>query len=113
MLNASYVEGHAPTQKDVSLYNAISKPAACFPHALRWYSHIGSFSAAKIASLPGTPETIAPPPESAKTPAGAPAPAPVSPEGKKEKKEKPAKTAAPAATPGSESKKEKKEKKKE
>eukprot|EP00308_Calcidiscus_leptoporus_P025260 CAMPEP_0119403862 /NCGR_PEP_ID=MMETSP1334-20130426/143602_1 /TAXON_ID=127549 /ORGANISM="Calcidiscus leptoporus, Strain RCC1130" /LENGTH=324 /DNA_ID=CAMNT_0007427813 /DNA_START=26 /DNA_END=998 /DNA_ORIENTATION=+ len=91
MLNASYVEGHTPTQKDVSLYNAISKPAASFPHALRWYSHIGSFSAAKLASLPGTPETIAPAPAPTPAPKPAPAPAPApapTPESKKEKKEK-------------------------
>ena len=36
MAAASYVEGYTPTQKDVSLYNAISKPAPSFPHALRW-----------------------------------------------------------------------------
>merc|ERR1712087_978317 len=89
MLNASYVEGNTPTQKDVALFLSVSKPPASFPHALRWYSHIDSFSAATIASLPGTPATPIPPPETAPKPAPAPAPATSSePESKKEKKEK-------------------------
>jgi hypothetical protein len=58
MLNNSYVEGVAPTQKDMSVFKAISPPTAAHPHAQRWYEHIKSFSAAKIASLPGAAETL-------------------------------------------------------
>ena len=105
MLNNSYVEGVAPTQKDMSVFKAISPPTAAHPHAQRWYEHIKSFSAAKIASLPGAAETLAAAtkelsvsdapkaakedkaPKEKKEKAPAPAPAPMDDEPPKEKKE--------------------------
>ena len=35
MADNSYVEGYSATQKDVSVFQAISKPADSFPNALR------------------------------------------------------------------------------
>ena len=74
MKDASYVKGVEPTQKDVTVFNAVSKPDESFMHALRWYNHIASFSAAKVEGLPGEKVTL--------VPASAAAPE------KKEKKEK-------------------------
>jgi len=91
MSKASYVEGCQPTQNDVSVFKAIAEPGDKFPHAQRWYKHIASFSAAKLASLPGTFETLA-------SSAAAPAPAPAAAAAKKEKapkEEKPKKEKAP------------------
>merc|ERR1712168_1334142 len=49
----SYIDGFVPSQTDVSEFEAMGKaPAASFAHALRWYTHIASFGAAK-ASFPG------------------------------------------------------------
>merc|ERR1711872_845706 len=49
----SYIEGFVPSQTDVGVFEAMGKaPAASFAHALRWYTHIASFGAAK-ASFPG------------------------------------------------------------
>jgi len=77
MESASYVEGVMPSQKDMSVFKAISEPPASFPHALRWYKHIKSFSEHKVASLPGAFEKLsassAPPAAAAKAPAPAPA----------------------------------------
>jgi len=52
----SYVVGYAPTQADVKCYQAIKtqpRPEK-FPHAYRWYKHIGSFES-EFSSLPGDP----------------------------------------------------------
>ena len=54
----------------MSVFKAISQPAAGCAHALRWYKHIASFSEAKLASLPGKFETLA---AAASAPAEAPA----------------------------------------
>jgi len=86
MATNSYVEGYAATQKDVAVFKAISTPAASYPHALRWYSHMSSFSAAKLTAMPGTPQKLAAAPASSSAPAPAPAPAAEKP--KQEKKEK-------------------------
>ena len=59
VLSNSYVEGFLPTQKDISVFKAIAEPPASSPNALRWYKHIASFSAAKVAALPGAFETLA------------------------------------------------------
>ena len=89
MADNSYVEGYSATQKDVSVFQAISKPADSFPNALRWYEHIASFSAMKLAALPGTPEKLA---AAASSSSSAPAPAAEKKEkAPKEKKEKPPK----------------------
>merc|ERR1711872_761743 len=49
----SYIDGFVPSQTDVGVFEAMGKaPAASFAHALRWYTHIASFGAAK-ASFPG------------------------------------------------------------
>ena len=95
MADNSYVEGYSATQKDVSVFQAISKPADSFPNALRWYEHIASFSAMKLAALPGTPEKLA---AAASSSSSAPAPAAEKKEkAPKEKKEpQPKKEKAPA-----------------
>merc|ERR1719201_3185452 len=92
MLGSSYIEGFAPTMKDVSVFKPIAKPTDAFPNALRWYCHIASFSASKIASLPGTLETLAAAP-SAPAPAAKAAAAAAPAESPKEDK-KAAKAAA-------------------
>ncbi|KAK3856740.1 hypothetical protein Pcinc_036952 [Petrolisthes cinctipes] len=49
----SYVEGFAPSQADVTIYEGLgSAPSAKFSHALRWYSHISSFGGEK-SKFPG------------------------------------------------------------
>jgi len=97
MKTASYVDGHLPTQADISVFKAISPPPASLPHADRWYKHIASFSPAKVAALPGVFETLA---ASASAPKQEPKEkkekAPKEPKEKKEKKEKPAKEAKEA-----------------
>lgn len=42
----SYIEGVAPTQADVAVFEAMTGApnASMFPHAARWYSHIASYS---------------------------------------------------------------------
>ena len=100
MLTASYIEGVTPTQKDISVFKAIAEPGASFPHAQRWYTHIATFSATKIATLPGSFETLA---SSAAPPAA-----------KAEKKEKPPKEEkAPKEPKEKKEKPPKEEKKKE
>lgn len=51
----SYVEGYQPSQADASTYSALSgaPSAAKFPHAARWYRHIGSYSQSERAAFPG------------------------------------------------------------
>ncbi|KAL1529747.1 hypothetical protein AB1Y20_000683 [Prymnesium parvum] len=85
MANHSYLEGFTPTQKDVSLFKAISAPPANFVHALRWYKHIASFSDSKLASLPGKFETLAAAASPAAAAASPAAAAPAEPAAKKEK----------------------------
>jgi len=49
----SYICGFAPSQEDVSVFNAIkSSPSGDFVNALRWYTHIASFKC-EFGSLPG------------------------------------------------------------
>ncbi|KAI8910923.1 elongation factor 1-beta-like protein [Gorgonomyces haynaldii] len=50
----SYLEGHQLSFADVVVYENIKKaPAASFPHALRWYNHIGAQTLATVKALPG------------------------------------------------------------
>ena len=70
MATRSYVDGVAPTQKDVSVFKAIAEPGEKFSNAQRWYLHIKSFSASKVATFPGAFETLA---ASAAAPPAAPA----------------------------------------
>ncbi|XP_064100258.1 elongation factor 1-beta'-like [Macrobrachium nipponense] len=54
----SYIEGYAPTQADVSVFEGIGKaPSASFPHALRWYNQISSFGAEK-SKFPGEKKAL-------------------------------------------------------
>lgn len=55
MATRSYVEGARPTQKDVSVFRALSEAPRSIsaPHASRWYRHIASFSPSRLAALPG------------------------------------------------------------
>lgn len=52
----SYISGYGPSQADVVAFKAMkeSPGAAKYPHAYRWYKHIGSHSA-EFSSLPGDP----------------------------------------------------------
>ncbi|KAK9701040.1 EF-1 guanine nucleotide exchange domain [Popillia japonica] len=44
----SYIYGFIPTQADVDTFKSLKKiPAGSYPHALRWYNHISSFSDAE------------------------------------------------------------------
>ena len=85
MKTHSYVEGHSASAHDAVLFAAVQEPPASFPHARRWYKHIGPFSEAKLASLPG----VAPPLK------GAPTAAPAAENGKGEGKKKEKKEKAP------------------
>ena len=38
MLHASYVSGFAPSQDDVSVFQAICRPSSEHSHALRWFA---------------------------------------------------------------------------
>ncbi|KAK8775783.1 elongation factor 1-beta-like [Amblyomma americanum] len=51
----SYVEGYQPSQADATTYSALSgaPSAEKFPHAARWYRHIGSYSASERSAFPG------------------------------------------------------------
>ena len=78
MKTHSYIEGAAPSQKDIAVFKATCPaPGPAHPHAARWYAHIKSFSDAKIASLPGVYESLlgATAPTGGKAAAAAPAPA--------------------------------------
>lgn len=73
MLANSYADGFVPTQKDLSVFEAIGLPGDGFPHAQRWYRHIQSFSEAKRAGLPGSFENLVSAPAPAQSaPSGAP-----------------------------------------
>jgi len=44
----SYIEGYSPSKQDVEAFeNVKSPPSKDQPHALRWYNHIKSYSAAE------------------------------------------------------------------
>ncbi|WVQ97458.1 hypothetical protein IAU59_004571 [Kwoniella sp. CBS 9459] len=48
----SYIDGFQPTSADVEVYKTLGKaPEATYPHTLRWYNHISSFSS-EFDSLP-------------------------------------------------------------
>jgi len=52
----SYIEGHEPSQADVSVFKALNHKVpdqSEFPHAARWYRHIASYSE-YFSTLPGT-----------------------------------------------------------
>lgn len=50
----SYIQGYQPSQADLTTLQALGKaPNSSFPHALRWYNHIKSFSAAETSKFPG------------------------------------------------------------
>ena len=59
---------YQPSQADVTTFQALGKaPNSSFPHALRWYNHIKSFSAAETSKFPG----VAAAPAAASKPAAA------------------------------------------
>ncbi|WWC66261.1 uncharacterized protein I206_100162 [Kwoniella pini CBS 10737] len=48
----AYVDGFQPTSADVEVFKGLgSAPEATFPHTLRWYNHISSYSS-EFDSLP-------------------------------------------------------------
>lgn len=51
----SYVEGYQPSQADATAYGALSGAPSTekFPHAARWYRHIGFYSASERSAFPG------------------------------------------------------------
>uniref|UniRef100_A0A2M4C023 Putative elongation factor 1-beta n=1 Tax=Anopheles marajoara TaxID=58244 RepID=A0A2M4C023_9DIPT len=50
----SYISGYVPSKADLSVFEALGKaPAAANVNALRWYSHIASFSAQERAEFGG------------------------------------------------------------
>uniref|UniRef100_A0A131XUJ4 Elongation factor 1-beta n=1 Tax=Ixodes ricinus TaxID=34613 RepID=A0A131XUJ4_IXORI len=58
LMTRSYVEGYQPSQHDVVAYNALkarsSPPSADeYPHVVRWFKHLASFSAQEHSSFPG------------------------------------------------------------
>jgi len=64
----SYIEGYQPSQADVTTFQSLGKaPSSSTPHALRWYNHIKSFSAAETSKFPG----VAAPAAAASKPAAA------------------------------------------
>ncbi|KAJ8942955.1 hypothetical protein NQ314_009868 [Rhamnusium bicolor] len=51
----SYIGGYTLSQADVDTINQLPKtPAVNFPHALRWYNHIKSFSADELTQFAAT-----------------------------------------------------------
>merc|ERR1712127_831750 len=56
----SYIEGHTPSQADVTSFAALAgAPASSHAHALRWYNHIKSFGA-ETSKFPGAKVAAAP-----------------------------------------------------
>lgn len=54
----SYIEGFQPSQADVAVYECLAgAPAVDYPHALRWYNHITSYSKVHKA-LPGVKQPV-------------------------------------------------------
>ncbi|EPQ29513.1 uncharacterized protein PFL1_02732 [Pseudozyma flocculosa PF-1] len=47
LADKSYIDGHAPSQADVAVYEAVAKApdADKYAHAARWYEHITSYEA--------------------------------------------------------------------
>ncbi|KDN38448.1 putative EFB1-translation elongation factor eEF1beta [Tilletiaria anomala UBC 951] len=46
LVDKSYVDGHAPSQADVAVFEVIKSPNADkYPHVARWYTHIASWEA--------------------------------------------------------------------
>jgi len=52
----SYIEGFQPSQADVVVFRSIPTAPTSFLHALRWYSHIQSFT--DMDSLPGVGKNL-------------------------------------------------------
>lgn len=51
----SYIEGYRPTQADLHVLERLGKTCASlsqYPHLLRWYCHMSSFSQEERKSLP-------------------------------------------------------------
>ncbi|CAF5063683.1 unnamed protein product, partial [Rotaria magnacalcarata] len=45
LADKSYIQGYYPTQGDIAVFEAVKQPpSADLEHALRWYTHIASFS---------------------------------------------------------------------
>lgn len=83
MATSTYIDGVMPTQKDISVFKAISPPGPKYPNADRWYNHIAAFPKSKVAVLPGAFEVLKPatplppaPPPTAPPAAAAAAPPP-------------------------------------
>lgn len=54
----SYIDGYSPSQADVAVYESLSgAPAAEYPHALRWYKHVTSYSK-DLKALPGVKQPV-------------------------------------------------------
>lgn len=54
----SYIDGFQPSQADVAVYESLAgSPAVEYPHALRWYKHITSYSK-DLKALPGVKQPV-------------------------------------------------------
>ncbi|XP_033762893.1 elongation factor 1-beta-like [Pecten maximus] len=56
----SYIEGFQPSQADVVVFSSLSQaPPADLPHALRWFSHIKSYSDSERKGFGGQKKDLA------------------------------------------------------
>jgi len=51
LADKSYMDGYAATTSDTAIFNQLASAPSSFPHALRWYNHIASFSMEEKASF--------------------------------------------------------------
>eukprot|EP01088_Endostelium_zonatum_P018408 TRINITY_DN58_c0_g2_i1.p1 TRINITY_DN58_c0_g2~~TRINITY_DN58_c0_g2_i1.p1 ORF type:complete len:226 (-),score=73.57 TRINITY_DN58_c0_g2_i1:63-740(-) len=77
LASKSYLEGYTPSKVDAHWYTELSKhypqgPEAKFPHARRWFNHIGSYSEAERSAF-GEPTAPAEASASSQSAASAPA----------------------------------------
>ncbi|KAI1299273.1 Elongation factor 1-beta [Halotydeus destructor] len=56
----SYVDGYSASQADVALFEGFSKaPVSKWPHVLRWYNQISSYSGDERKKFPGVKKSLA------------------------------------------------------
>merc|ERR1712025_208648 len=69
LASKGYIEGFMPTSTDCTVFSQLASAPTSFPHALRWYNHIASFSAAEKSAFPAGTKTAEPAPKQEKAPA--------------------------------------------
>jgi len=45
LADKSYIDGYVPTTSDTAILSQLGSEPSSYPHALRWYAHVSSFSA--------------------------------------------------------------------